>query len=273
MCQKVFCDFFKNIFTNCCKDDFPLEPTNEVSEKKEISYSSPLRVEIEERAKIPSIISNVEIHPIDLVVLYSKKEHAKALGARWNSETQKWYAPNETYSTLLSEFPRYEEVKFVGENRTFGGNVLNVDMIPKSCAFKNVRSNVREETWERIRYTVRDRSKNVCELCGISARQGIQSTGNHCHERFSYDQNTKVQKLERLMCICEECHNSTHFGRSNIEGNFEKAREHLKAVRKWTEEEVDRNIEDAYKILNARENIQWTLDLSVLTNSGIALKE
>jgi Domain of unknown function (DUF5710) len=64
-----------------------------------------------------------EIRPIDIVVAYSKNDRAKALGARWNPETKQWYAPNETYSRLLSEFSRFEEVKFVGENRRFGGTL------------------------------------------------------------------------------------------------------------------------------------------------------
>ena len=73
---------------------------------------------------------------IYLVVTFSKKDHAKALGALWDAINQKWYARDETYSRLISEFQRYEEIIFKGEDRTFGGNDLNVDMIPKFCVFK-----------------------------------------------------------------------------------------------------------------------------------------
>ena len=57
-----------------------------------------------------------------------------------------------------------------------------------------------------------------------------------------------------------------------LKENVMKVREHFKMVRKWTEEEIDKNIEDACAVRNKRDNIKWELDLSILTNSGITLE-
>jgi Domain of unknown function (DUF5710) len=192
-----------------------------------------------------------------LVVPFSKKDQAKALGARWDPVQQKWYAQTQ-FSELLSKFKIYEPVSFIGENRLFGGNLLYVDMIPSSCS-ENVRSNVSEETWETIRYTVRDRSRNTCELCRICCK------ATHCHERFSYDMKTKTQKLERLLCVCEDCHGVIHFGFSkNIKKNGDKTREHLKKVRGMTDEEVDKHVKEAYELRYKQDKVDWKLDISIL---------
>jgi hypothetical protein len=195
---------------------------------------------------------------IYIVVPYSRKDEAKLLGAFWDTEQQKWYALDSTYGQLLSNFKSYESLIFDNEDRNFGGNFLSIDMIPSSCARKNVRSKVSEEVWEMIRYTVRDRSHFTCELCGIRCKV------LHCHERFSYNMNTKVQKLERFLCLCADCHNVVHWGRAELMGDGSKAREHLKKIGKMTDEEVDSHIRDSYKLRWERDKIDWELDLSIL---------
>ena len=40
-----------------------------------------------------------------LSVPFERKEEAKALGARWDREKKKWYAPDNTYVQLISTFP------------------------------------------------------------------------------------------------------------------------------------------------------------------------
>jgi len=233
---------------------------------------------------------------IYIVVPYSKKDEARSLGAFWDPDKRKWYSPDSTYIELLSRFKSYESLIFKGEDRNFGGNILYIDMIPYNC-HGNVRSNVSEEEWEAIKYTVRDRSNFVCELCGKDCKKkaqgfllgnkvSLQKTGGdvaprfrageilangnespHCHERFSYNMNTKVQKLERFLCICVDCHNVIHWGRSNIMGDGDRSREHLKKIRKMTDDEADSHIRNAYKLRWERERVdKFTLNLGILEN-------
>jgi Domain of unknown function (DUF5710) len=202
---------------------------------------------------------------IYIVVPYSKKDEARSLGAFWDPDKRKWYSPDSTYIELLSRFKSYESLIFKGEDRNFGGNILYIDMIPYHC-HGNVRSNVSEEEWEAIKYTVRDRSNFVCELCGKDCKKNGNESP-HCHERFSYNMNTKVQKLERFLCVCVDCHNVIHWGRSNIMGDGDRTREHLKKIRKMTDDEADSHIRNAYKLRWEREMVdELALDLSILEN-------
>jgi hypothetical protein len=47
----------------------------------------------------------------------------------------------------------------------------------------------------------------------------------------------------------------------------------LKDIRKWTDEDVRQHGEEQSQLQMKRSRVQWTLDLSILENSGIELVE
>ena len=53
-----------------------------------------------------------------------------------------------------------------GEDRTFGGNKLFIDLIPRSCWFTNVRKFIHNTDWDRVRNHIYNRTNNTCECCG-----------------------------------------------------------------------------------------------------------
>lgn len=201
---------------------------------------------------------------IHICVPFSRKDEAKGLGARWDPNMRLWYAPSDNFSELLEKFKRFYKIDLPFEDRTFGGNNLFVDLVPRSCWFTNVRYCVSLEDWERLRHTIYYRVGHVCEACGKFNKGNLEA-----HERWSYDNDAKVQKLERLVALCKECHTATHMGLAKVRGLEAGATAHLKLVTGMDDAQVQRHIQDAYDLWRLRSQVEWHLDLGVLTNSGV----
>jgi len=201
-----------------------------------------------------------------LYVPFEEKDEAKALGAFWDMETKKWFARNNEESLVtrwgINQSPL---TTLVGEDRTFGGNQLFVDLIPSSCWFTNVRYCVEPKDWDRLRKFVYGRANHSCEVC--------TSTSNiEAHERWEYNTGTLTQKLVRLVALCHECHQSTHMGLAQVKGLGDQAEKHLRKVRKFSKLESQKHIEAAFETWGNRNDFEWTLDLSLITDNGITLK-
>lgn len=59
------------------------------------------------------------------------------------------------------------------------------------------------------------------------------------HERWSYDLQTQTQRLERLIALCHRCHTSTHMGLAGIRHLSDLAKNHIKRVNGWSEEQYN----------------------------------
>ncbi len=159
---------------------------------------------------------------------------------------------------------------FTGEDRTFGGNDLFVDLIPRSCWFSNVRTCVRRQDWDVIRQQVYGRAGHRCECCGVAENAAAPATSMEAHERWSYTSQggANVQKLERLVCLCHACHEATHMGLARVKGRESEAVRHLMQVRGWTYEQAHSHISAAFQLWRGRNGSAWDLDLSVITDNG-----
>jgi len=203
---------------------------------------------------------------IYLNIPYKDKKIAKEFGAIWDKDNKKWFCENEN-NELCKRYERYKEIEIKGEDRTYGGKELYIDMIPKTSYFKNVRSLFNESDWNLIRHHIYNRSYYRCECCGIKKFKYLDA-----HERWIYDYETKKQKLIRIIALCRLCHQATHFGHSKKTKNIEKIREHIKKVRGITEEELELHIKQAYDIWRERNKINWIIDTSIINDSGFIIK-
>lgn len=154
-----------------------------------------------------------------------------------------------------------------GEDRNFGTGLF-VDLIPSSCWFTNVRSCVSARDWKVIRDMVTSRADNRCEACDETPNAD-NSVKLAVHERWEYDNQTHTQILRRLICLCTECHNATHFGRAQMYGGGADAAAHIMKVNHWSEEMTRENIDNSFQVWRARCEVDWSLDLSILTSAGI----
>jgi len=207
---------------------------------------------------------------IYLTVPYANKDDAKKIGAKWDAERKTWYTDsnNKNLQELIKIFPPEVEIEFIGEDRNFGGNFLYVDLIPQNCWFKSAWRCVSAIDWENIKKTTVKRANNICECCGEPSIKSLE-----VHERFSYDDDNKIQKLERLIALCNDCHTATHMGRARVKDIEEQAKQHLQKVRGFNEKEVNKHIDNAELVYKKRSDINYQLDLSLLINSGIIVNK
>jgi hypothetical protein len=210
-------------------------------------------------------------------VLFEEKDDAKSLGAKWDGEKKLWYIPeniNEINKLKLQEKYKTNNkpiLELIGEDRTFGGNELFVDLIPRSCWFSNVRTCIRASDWDKVRKYVFERVNYTCECCSINTKKNIINGNLEAHERWEYDNLTKAQKLKRIIALCHQCHQTTHIGLAEIKGKKEEAMKHLQTIRNFTEEECKEHIDNAFKIWNDRCKFEWSLDISLIEKNNIKL--
>lgn len=205
-------------------------------------------------------------------VSFQEKDNAKRLGAKWDCHEKKWYIPFglSTRNELLKIYNIYTSIdELVGEDRSFGGSYLFVDLIPQSCWFSSARACIHPSDWDRVRNHVYKRVDYKCECCGINTKE--HDVPLEAHERWDYNNETKIQKLVRIIALCQQCHRVTHIGFAGILGEREKAIKHLQHVRRFTEEQCDMHIKDAFNIWEERNKYNWKLDLSLLESNGIKL--
>jgi Domain of unknown function (DUF5710) len=207
-----------------------------------------------------------------LDVPYAEKDEAKAQGARWDPAARRWYAPRPGM-TALDRWQALPDVPDLlpGEDRSFGSGLF-VDLVPSSCWFTNVRSCVSQRDWERLRRMITNRAGRRCEIChrgeDRESRRWLEA-----HERWAYDDKTKVQTLRRLICLCTDCHTATHFGLASLNGKDGEAFRHLCAVTGLPAKEVEGQIHAAFELWAGRSIIEWKLDLSILIDAGINIMQ
>ena len=137
---------------------------------------------------------------------------------------------------------------------------MTVELIPRTSWFTNVRSHVPAAEWERLKRIVSERAGRRCEICG--------GRGSHwpveCHEVFSYDDECRVQRLERLVALCPACHEVKHIGLAGVRGRRAEAVRHLARVNGWSNADAELYLEACFEQWHRRSNHEWTLDLSHL---------
>ncbi|MHB1885126.1 MAG: DUF5710 domain-containing protein [Acidimicrobiales bacterium] len=195
-----------------------------------------------------------------------EKDEAKAAGARWRPDLKSWTVGHPDHPAR-SRWPEPLPDLLPGEDRSFAGNELFVDLVPSTCWFTNARSAISPSDWARVRKHVCRRAGFACEIC--SAKGDL-----HVHERWQFDRANLVQRLRRLICICPPCHNATHFmGTKDRDGDeaAEEALAHLASVRRCSHSDAEQHVLDAFDLWEERSRFAWSLDLSVLMNAGISL--
>ena len=209
-----------------------------------------------------------------LAVPFEEKDEAKSLGAKWDIECKKWYCDknNINYEILLKKWKVYNvPIELIGEDRTFGGNDLFIDLIPRSCWFSNVRSCIHPKDWDRVRHHIYERANYSCECCEINTKEDNSNGQIEAHERWHYDNEKKIQKLVRIIALCHQCHQSTHMGLAGIKGKKQEAIAHLKYVRHFNDDEVNHHYDEAFKLWRERNKNIWELDISLIINNGIKI--
>lgn len=203
---------------------------------------------------------------IYLSVPFERKEDAKSLGAKWDKDKKQWYT-NAYNIQLIEKYPLSAPItELHGEKRDFEGSNLFVDLVPESCWFNNARTCIDSSDWDRLHNFIYARAGYMCECC--QSKQNLEA-----HERWHFNEELRIQKLMRIIALCKQCHEVTHIGLAKVRGRFDIALHHLMKVTKMTLEQANCHIDKAFAVWELRNQHEWSLDLSILTNSGIKLSK
>tara|TARA_Y100001970_G_scaffold280725_1_gene390157 strand:- start:426 stop:1100 length:675 start_codon:yes stop_codon:yes gene_type:complete len=211
---------------------------------------------------------------IYLGVPYSEKDEAKKNGAQFDFGKYQWYISSNNPKALQLQkmWPINQTpiINLVGEDRNYGGDKLFIDMIPITCWYNNVRRFIHPCDWDRLRRYVYERVNYRCECCNINTKT-CKDIQIEAHERWHYDNDKKIQKLMRIIALCNRCHTTTHMGFAELNGKGEDAMIHLKYVRNFNDKEAIKHKKEAKLLWYNRNEIKWKQDMSLITNNGIKL--
>ena|ERR1035437_82784 len=137
---------------------------------------------------------------------------------------------------------------------------LTIDLIPKTSFYNNVRSILSRNAWDKTRVGILFNTHNICEICGGKSLNRKLD----CHEVWSFNDITHVQKLEKIIALCEKCHEVKHIGLAQVKGNFDRAKKHFMKINNITDILADRLINEVFNIWAARSQHDWQIDISIL---------
>jgi hypothetical protein len=143
--------------------------------------------------------------------------------------------------------------------------ILTIELVPSSSWLNNVRAIVTDKQWNSIKSSVYSKAYYMCEICGeVGPNHPVE-----CHEIWTYDDKSLIQKLEGMISLCPNCHMVKHIGLAQIQGRFDKALKHFMRVNGLGKDKAVKLIDDSFKIWRERSNKKWKLDLSHLSEYGL----
>ena len=140
-------------------------------------------------------------------------------------------------------------------------------MVPEECWYSNLRSVLKPADWDIVRKEAYARAGGRCSICGRPARL-------EAHEKWSYDEERALQKLEDVIALCRSCHEVKHISRTYAMGRGVDAMEHFMRVNKCSQMDFHAALERANEEYLRRNRVEgWVTDISWLeTKFNIKLR-
>lgn len=136
---------------------------------------------------------------------------------------------------------------------------LDFELVPDSCWYSNLRNILSPAQWDIVRREAYARANGKCMICGIPTNR------LEAHERWSYDEENRIQKLEDVVAICKSCHEVIHIGRTQLMGGEERASAHFMKVNGCSYPEYRKALGEANEAHRRRNRVpEWKLDISYL---------
>ena len=148
--------------------------------------------------------------------------------------------------------------------------MLTVELVPATCWWSNVRSNVSRAEWEVCKAYSKTKTKGCCIVCGGKGSR----YATEAHEIWHYDDARGIQTLIDIIPLCPMCHQVKHLGRTREFGTkrqWERVIRHLQKTNDWPDWKVEKAVILAFQIWELRSQREWKLDVSFLTTIGIDL--
>jgi hypothetical protein len=139
---------------------------------------------------------------------------------------------------------------------------LTIELVPETCWYTNVRSNVPDRIWDLIRKKSYKEAGHKCQVCSDSGKNQGYKHDVECHEIWDYDDKNKVQKLIGFISLCPFCHKVKHPGLANIKGETHIVIDQLKKVNGMNDKEIQNYMNEVFEQWQERSKHQWILDIS-----------
>ena len=125
---------------------------------------------------------------------------------------------------------------------------LTCELVPSTAWYSNIRSNVTQNEWDRVRKKSYKIYNNVCGICKESGKNQGYNHAVECHEIFQYDDETHTQTLIELISLCPKCHKCKHPGLAKINNETDIVVSQLMKVNEMTKKEAEKSLEECFKI-------------------------
>jgi hypothetical protein len=124
------------------------------------------------------------------------------------------------------------------------------------------------EAWDRLRRQVYAACGYRCAICGARGQL-------HCHEVWSYDDATHVQRLAGFLALCADCHHVKHLGHAGILASqgkldYEALVAHFCRVNQCDRATFQRHRDAAFAQWAERSRHEWMTDFGVAGDRGRA---
>ena len=136
---------------------------------------------------------------------------------------------------------------------------LQFELVPDGCWYQNLRSALPKEVWDKLRKSAYARAQGKCSICQRPTAR------LEAHERWSYNEELALQKLETVIAVCPNCHEVIHIGRAYLIGRGKEAEAWFIKVNGCTQAEFHTALGEANETHKRRNKIDnWVTDISWL---------
>ena len=136
---------------------------------------------------------------------------------------------------------------------------LNFELVPDGCWKSNLRNILSPAQWDFLKKDAKERANGKCVICGKKTKF------LDAHERWSYDQDKGIQKLEDIISVCKDCHSVIHIGFTSIKGDIKRAEKHFMKVNNCSYAEYRKSLGEAVERHRQLNQVsEWVMDLEYL---------
>lgn len=131
---------------------------------------------------------------------------------------------------------------------------LTFQLVPSTAWYTNLRSVL--PNWSEVSAKVR--SSGECAICGCKTRV------LHAHEVWKYNDILHIQSLDKIIPVCEDCHDTMHIGHASIEGRAQEALKHYAKVNGISMDIAEKEMVEAFNVWERRSQHKWKLASDVI---------
>lgn len=136
---------------------------------------------------------------------------------------------------------------------------LMIELVPDGCWYSNLRTILSKKQWDFLKADAKCRANGKCMICGKKTDK------LDAHEKWSYDRENRMQKLEDILAVCKDCHSVIHMERTQLMGDAERAEDHFMKVNNCSYVEMRKAMGIANEEHQKNNQVsEWLLDLSYL---------